>query len=153
MVFIKDVTFLSCRGSRIFLQLPHSTCSTHVFSNLKHGRDSLHFCSPSGLLILWAPPSKLLKTLLLYHDPKTFFIFSVVFRSSKEDCDIKFFKFHAALSSVASSCSSLNQEQARFIMASEGSTSSGVSTEVRIGSLEDAMGRLRAKLDDQDNKL
>ena len=38
-------------------------------------------------------------------------------------------------------------------MASEGSTSSGVSTEVRIGSLEDAMGRLRAKLDDQDKKL
>ena len=38
-------------------------------------------------------------------------------------------------------------------MASEGSSSSGVSAEVRIGSLEAVMGRLRAKLDDQDKTL
>ena len=38
-------------------------------------------------------------------------------------------------------------------MASEGSSSSGISAEGRIGSLEDAMGHLRAKLDEQDKKL
>ena len=38
-------------------------------------------------------------------------------------------------------------------MASEGSSSSGVSAEVRIGSLEAAMGRLRAKLDVQHKTL
>ena len=38
-------------------------------------------------------------------------------------------------------------------MASEGSSSSEISAEVRIGSLESSMGRLRAKLDNQDKKL
>lgn len=38
-------------------------------------------------------------------------------------------------------------------MASEGSSSSGVSAEERIGSLEAAMGRLRGKMDDQNKKL
>ena len=139
MVIIKDVTFLSCWGYRIFTQLPHSACATHVFSHPTLGRDSLQTCSTPDLLAPWESPCKLLKKLPLFHDPRS--LCNLLCVSVPGFTALKLFKFHA-VSSIDSSK-----------MASDDSSSSGVSAETRIGSLEAAMGRLRIKLDDNDKKL
>ena len=153
MVISRDVTSLSCWGSRIFLQRSHSICITHVFYTLEHGRDSMQFHSPPGFLVLWAPPSLLLKKRPLCHGSNTIVIYSVELIPRKEDCTTKLVVLRAVTSCAASSCSDLNQGKALLIMASEGSTSSGPSVDVRIGSLESSMGRLRARLDNQDKML
>ena len=138
MVIIKDVTFLSCWGYRIFTQLPHSACATHVFSHPTLGRDSLQTCSTPDLLAPWESPCKLLKKLPLLHDPRS--LRKLLCVSAPGFTALKLFKH--AVSSIDSSK-----------MASDDSSSSGVSAETRIGSLEVAMGRLRIKPDDNDKKL
>ena len=56
-------------------------------------------------------------------------------------------------SSAARSRADLNQGKALLTMASHGSSSFGPSADERIKSLETSMGRLRARLDNQDKLL
>ena len=89
MVFPKDVTSLSFKGSWIFLQAPHSTCSSHVFLKLKKCRESLHLCRSSNHLVLLEIPAKVNKE-APFHDPLPIILCSEASRSRKELGDFKF---------------------------------------------------------------